>query len=228
MPRFIYITALLLLCAPLQAEVDIQPFSADYTVQYNGFKVGEMSQRLVAQDDGTYLMETEAYATGIAAMFTKDRVIERSVWRYLDGTIRPISYHYYYAGGRKKEREERLDFDWEAMQVKSLYKGRRSQLPLGPDVYDQQLYQLVLRHQVANGKRKFHYKVAARGKLREYDFEVTGTDQVVTPFGKVNAVRLKKDDVDLWLAEDHNYLVVKLKKVDDDDEVTSYISAKSP
>lgn len=228
MPRFIYIAALLFLCAPLQAEMEIQPFSAEYSVQYNGFKVGEMSQRLVVRDDGTYVMETEAYATGIAALFTKDRAIERSVWRYLDGDIRPISYHYYYAGGRRKEREEKLDFDWEAMQVNSLYKGRRSQLPLGPDVYDKQLYQLVLRHQAANGQREFHYKVAARGKLREYTFEITGREKVVTPFGEVSTVRLKKDDVDLWLAEDHDYLVVKLKKVDDDDEVTSYISAKSP
>ncbi|MCW8829747.1 MAG: DUF3108 domain-containing protein, partial [Gammaproteobacteria bacterium] len=68
--------------ASLQAAVAIEPYSADYTVQYNGFKVGEMSQRLERRDDGSYLMETVAYATGIAAWFTKDRVIERSIWRY--------------------------------------------------------------------------------------------------------------------------------------------------
>ncbi|MCW8928200.1 MAG: DUF3108 domain-containing protein [Gammaproteobacteria bacterium] len=214
--------------ASLQAAVAIEPYSADYTVQYNGFKVGEMSQRLERRDDGSYLMETVAYATGIAAWFTKDRVIERSIWRYHDGAIRPISYHYHYAGGRKKELEEKLDFDWDAMKISTLYKGRSKQLPLSPGVYDKQLYQLVLRHELANGLREFNYTVADRGKLREYHFELVGQEEVETPFGKMAAVKLKKEDTDLWLLRAYDYLVARLEKSDDGDHVVSHITAKSP
>lgn len=223
---FIFPLVLLSFAPSLLAEV-FSPYSASYDVLYNDFKVGEMSQKLERREDGSYLMQTEAQATGIAAWFSSDRIVERSIWRFEEGRVRPQQYHYYYAGGRKPELEEKLEFDWEAMQITSSYKGKRKQLPLSPGVYDKQLYQLVLRHELAEGLRQFDYKVADRGKLRDYHFEVVASEQVETPFGKLDAVKLAKEETDLWLIEAFDYLLVKLQKSEDGDQVVSRITSKS-
>ncbi|MGM0595207.1 MAG: DUF3108 domain-containing protein [Pseudomonadota bacterium] len=227
MLRSLLFFLLLMVVLPLSAAT-FKPFDAKYEVEYNGFKVGEMRQSLKKRDDGTYLMQTEAYATGVAAWFARDRVIERSIWRYHEGVIRPLSYRYHYAGGRKKELEERLEFDWEAMKVNSSYKGREEQLPLSVGVYDKQLYQLVLRHELGQGKRRFEYAVADRGRLRDYHFELVGEEQIETPFGKMNAVKLRKEDAELWLLRAFDYLVARLEKSDDGDHMVSRIVRKSP
>lgn len=227
MSRPLFFLLLIAFAAPLYAETVIKPFSAEYDVHYNGFKVGILSQSLEARDDGTYLMETVAQVTGVVAWFAKDRASERSIWRYHNGRIRPLSYRYHYTG-RSKDRVETLDFDWDAMKVDALYKGERKELPLSPNVYDRQLYQLVLRNEVASGAKQFHYSVAERGELRDYDFKLAGREQVVTPYGKVDALKMTKGDTELWLDESNDYLVAKIEKDDDGEHVVSYITGKSP
>lgn len=218
--------ALLVLVGPAWGA-EVEPYTTKYNVHYNGLKVGEMTQRLEAHGDGTYLMETEAVVTGFMAWFAEDHAIESSIWRYHEGKIRPLSYRYEYSG-RDDERLETLRFDWEKMEVDALYKGEHKILPLSEGVYDRQLYQLVLRHELANGSNRFHYSVAERGKLRDYHFKKVASEDIVTPFGTLNAVKMQKGDTQIWLAEQLNYLAVKLEKNDDGDNIISYISEKSP
>lgn len=221
------VALLVLVAAPLQAAMTVHPFATEYTVHYNGLKVGEMKQRLEKRDNGTYLLETVVYTTGFVSWFKKDRITERSIWRYVDGEVQPLQYTYHYKG-RSKDVVEKVDFDWDKMEAKALTDGKVTRLPLKPGTYDKQSYQIKLRHDIDAGKKVFHYDVANRSKIRDFDLKVVGRERVMTPSGKVDTVMVKKGTTTLWLAQKHNYTVVKIEQDEDGNLATSYITSKLP
>jgi hypothetical protein len=221
------LTLLWVVAAPLQAEGYLQPFATEYTVHYNGFKVGEMKQQLSKRRDGRYQLDTEVYTTGLVAWFKSDRILERSIFDVQDGAVRPASYRYHYTG-RNKDVVERLDFDWDKMQVVSLRDGKEKRMPLTPGTYDKQVYQVAMRRDLGKDIKHFRYPIAERGKMEKYKLDVSGSEKVMTTFGEVDAVVVKKGTTTLWLAKDHNYLVVKIEQNEDGNLATSYITSKKP
>src|SRR5512140_2817222 len=57
--------------APAPAPLFPAPprFTAEYTVQADGFKVGEMSRAVKALGNDTYLIETRLHTTGLVSLF---------------------------------------------------------------------------------------------------------------------------------------------------------------
>lgn len=215
---------LLLLAAPVFAD---RPYSAEYAVHYNGFKVGEMQQRYLLQEDGNWLLETKMKTTGLVSWFKSDKVVECSVISLANATPHPLSYSYHYSGNQK-EVIERLDFDWQNKTISSLRDGKTTVLPLQPGVQDKQSYQVVMRKALAEGKKDFVYAVAERGKIEKYKLQVVGEESQVTTFGTVDTVVVKKGTTTLWLAKDFNYLVVKIEQHEDDNVAISYITSRHP
>lgn len=218
---------LLAVVMPLRAESFLTPYATEYTVHYNGLKVGEMQQRLQQRADGHYVMQTEVYTTGLVSWFKSDRVVETSIFDYRDGKIRPLSYNYHYTG-RNKDVVERLEFDWTKMQIVSLRDGKTKRLPLSDGVYDKQVYQVAMRRELEKGRKRFRYPVAERNKIEKYKLDVSGEEQVMTTNGMVDAVVIRKGTTTLWLAREHNYAVVKVEQNEDGNLATSYITAGLP
>lgn len=227
MLRKLLLILLLAIALPLQAQSMLKPYTVKYTVHYNGFKVGEMEQSLRANGDDTYLLETVVYTTGLVSWFKSDRVSERSILRHEDGQFKPLSYVYHYTG-RHKDVMDRLDFDWEKKQIKSLRDGKITTLALTPGIYDKQVYQLAMREELESGKKRFVYRVADRGKIEEYELLVTGEEPVVTSLGKVDTIKVEKGATTLWVAKAYDYTVVKIEKQEDGNIASSYIISKQP
>lgn len=217
----------LLLCLVVTPVLATRPYSVTYTVHYNGFKVGEMHQRYLPQQDGNWLLETEMKTSGLVSWFTSDKVVERSVVTFEQGQPRPLSYTYHYSGNHKDVREK-LDFDWQKRTITSLRDGKTETLPLHPGIQDKQSYQLAMRKALHRGRKNFVYPVAERGKIETYELQVTGEESQVTTFGTVDTLVVKKGTTTLWLAKDYDYLVVKIEQHEDDNIATSYITSKTP
>lgn len=214
-----------LAATPVHAEpFKVETFDARYNVKLDGFKVGELQQRVALRDDGTYLLETVMNVTGVISWFKSDKVVEQSVMRAVDDTLQPISYSYRYTG-RNKDVVERIDFDWNKMQVSSLRDGKITLLPAEPGLLDKQVYQLLVRRDLARGKKKMSYPVAERSRLTTFDIVVLGEESVVTPFGKYRTIKVQRGATTLWCAPDLNYTVVQLAREEDGHTATSYITS---
>src|SRR5512139_1232957 len=176
-----------LAAVPVAAEpFRVETFDAHYDVKLDGFKVGELEQRLVSRNDNTYMLETIMFTTGVVHWFKSDKVVEQSVMRAVDDTLQPLSYSYRYTG-RNKDVVERIDFDWTKMQASSLRDGKITLLPAEKGLLDKQVYQLLVRRDLARGLKKMSYPVAERSRLTTFDIEVMGEETIVTPFGKFRA-----------------------------------------
>lgn len=216
--------ALLLTAAPLQAAAPPEPpqFSAHYAVHANGLKIGEMKRSLQAVGPHRYALATDVYTTGIVALFKADRFRERSEWVQDERGYQPVEYFSRYTG-RSKDVVERLSFDWKRGVVVSLRDGKEREVPVSAGVLDKLMYQAVLRDDLASGKTELRYKVADRGKVENYEFEVLGREKVVTPMGTVDTVKVRKGTTTLWCAIEWDYLPVKLEQNEDTHTVSTYI-----
>jgi hypothetical protein len=215
----------MLLHASLAAEPTLHPYSATYTVHLNGFKVGELERSLEHLDNGGYQLETRAYTTGMVAWFKPDVVTEVSRWQYDERVPRPISYSYHYSG-RKSDRHERQDFDWDKGVIHSLRGGETSQLELEEGMVDKQLFEIAMQQALREGLSSKNYQVISRGRITEYEFRVLGKEEVVSrPLGTITTIKVQRgEDTLMWLSPAHDYLVVKIEHTDDDNVATSYLS----
>ncbi len=197
------------------------PYKARFSVNYNGIKVGEMTQRLTKASGGRQTMHTEARTTGLVSWFKSDTITERSIWREEGGMRMPISYTYRYTG-RSKEVFERLDFDWEKGVVESLREGKVTVLEVERGTLDKHMVQLVLRQALFGDERHFSYPVADRSKLEQYQFELEGEGVFESDkLGKLHCLKVRRGDTLFWVARKFDYLPVRIEKMEDDNSITS-------
>jgi len=218
------ILVILLLCAAPAAPGQAAPVqsSARYAVHANGMKIGEMTRTLTAIAPGRYALASEVRTTGLIALFRDDRLHERSEWVQDEDGYRPMEYYARYTDGRKTK-VERITFDWERHRVISVDGDETTVFPLSNGLLDKLMYQVVIRDDLAAGKRDLRYHIVDGDKIKEYVFEVLGEEDVVTPMGRVRAVKIRREDTVVWCAAVWDYLPVKLEQREEDRTVASYI-----
>lgn len=200
----------------LPASADILPYEAVYKGSYNGMDI-EVTQTLTVEQPGSYRETMKA--KNFFGMLE-----EESLFRLNDtGALIPCEY-------RNKRalmgisRDEQQQFDWQAgaLSYRKGEKIRRAQI--APGTLDLITHKLQLRRDLAAGLSEFSYLVAARGKLKEYQYQISGEEMLNTPIGELRTVkveRIREDDArttTLWLAADWNYLLVQMNQREDGDD----------
>jgi len=205
-----------------------EQFTAIYSVKTAGVTIGE-TRRELSQKNGLYLFESITRPKGIAKLFTDGQVIERSQWQFFQNRPRPLNYTFFNSGS-KKNRNIKLDFDWEKNRVINTINDKPWSMPLEHDTSDKLLYQLRIMQDLPTDNEALRYPVADGGKLKYYIIEILGTEQIRTPLGVFTATRLRytkgRRKTTLWCAEELQYLPVRIEqRKDDDSPVTAVLTS---
>lgn len=189
-------------------------FHAEYQGDVEGLPVRAKGIReLVRLDNGQYRLSSTATSLFVS-------VAESSDFDISDTGPVPATYEYQ-RRGVGKNRHEMNSFDW-AQMVMNHSDGQTS---VTSGTLDKLTYQLKLREDVkqavADGQtgNPLTYLVADDEKFKEYKFRIMGEEVLSTPLGQLNTVRVErirensKRQTALWLAKDHEYLLVRLKQV---------------
>ncbi len=205
---------------------DSLDYSARYQANYNGLEI-EAAYELQDLGDGHYKQTSHA-----TSLFGK--IEEDAEFKVTDqGIIHPHLYSYKRSvmGVSKSERQS---FDWELMRVKYEKKDSTVVSALEPGVLDTVTHKVQIRRDLISGTRPLSYQVMKRGKLKTYDYEVVGEEIVNTKLGALKATKIrrlmntdKNRDTVVWLANDWNYLIIKLTHVDNGEKNTLNISKGS-
>ncbi|WP_303900947.1 DUF3108 domain-containing protein [Thiohalomonas denitrificans] len=224
---FALTTALLvaLLASPAGAKPTYapEPYEALYTVHANGLKVGEMTRKLEKRPDDTWLMESSLYTTGLVALFKDHRLTERSLWRSQNSTLIPLDFQAKHTGGND-DSVERMRFDWKEEVVTYLREGKETKVAVRPGILDKLLYQVALERDLSEGEKHLEYTFADRGEIKTYRFDVIGQEQLETPLGTYQTLKVQREDVTLWVAPALDYTLVQLVQEKKDYTATSYIT----
>lgn len=213
----ITLSLLLLTFGSMLHAQTLQPFQASYTADWKQLPfTGTAERSLQQQADGSWELRFKA------SMLVAG-VSESSRFRLQDGQLLPLRYKYDRTG-LGKPRKSRQHFDWNSMQVNGQDKKGDYQLPLHAGVLDKSSYQLALQKDVATGEDSLSYIVLDGDDLDTYDFRVLGDEQIETPLGTLNTVKVErvrdpgqnKRKTTLWFAKDWGYLLVQLNQVERD------------
>ena len=232
--RFTACLISLLICLPVLADTDLSattpltPFTANYTAKYKGMSL-KASRTLQALGNNHYRFNSKA------SHFLFGSITESSEFTLQENRIRPDSY----LMKRKilgSRRTEQALFDWNNDTVKATYKDQSNDIALAGDELDWLGYQLQLSQDLAQSQKQtqiqqqsqqqlqeeFHYKIVRRGQLKEYSFKVAGTEQIDTPMGQLDTIKLQrigdknKRQTTLWLSPEYQYLLVKFQRIEND------------
>jgi hypothetical protein len=198
----------------------VKNFKAIYASEFDlGVALkGELTRTLTLQEDNTWLMTNKA-ETMVAS------ITENSHFSVNDLEVQPHAYDY----KRKvlgKSKKEHLTFNWDAL---SATDQKDREVELTPNTQDKLSYQLQLRLALANGQKgPFEYHIAESGKSKNYTFRIMGSEQVETPMGTYNSLKLELDrgedserETFIWFSPDLDYQIVQLKQIEPDGKAYS-------
>ena len=201
------------------------PFTAHYQVTKGVMSVGSTRRTLQDKGNGQFMFESVTKPGGIAKLFTRGKVVERSHWRLHDNKLVPHEYTYQNSSDQK--RDVKLLFNWEQYEVTNIINGDPWKMELEENTLDKLLYQLAIMYDLSEGKTSLLYKVADGGTMKTYDIKITGIERVSIDLGDFDTVKVvvskSKRQTTLWCAKELQFLPVRIeqRKKDDDVPVTA-------
>jgi len=223
----IFLTILLACPSLSYAEDNLPPpFETSFKIFKKGTEVAEMHRSLSRLDNGEFVYLSETNSTGLASIFYKLHIMEKSHWQLQDQKLKPLNYSYDRIK-KKKESHKIIVFDWKNNQANYIGNGKKSSFDLKAGMTDKLLYQINIMRDLEKGRRPTTYTVVDGAKIKTYDFEYLGEEFIETPIGGFNTVKLvrhkpgKKENTVLWCARDLHYLPIKIENTDDDGSITT-------
>jgi len=140
--------------------------------------------------------------------------------------VKPFLY-YYSVNKLGNKKELSLRFNWRTGKVVDLDKQKPWDVKLPGNVQSKLSYQLAMRQDLINGKKKLNYLVADDGELEQYNFKILGEEVLDTALGRLKTIKIVKVTgsphrrLTLWAAKDLNYLLVKITEFKDGKEKAS-------
>jgi hypothetical protein len=192
--RVAVIGAAWLLAAPVAVVAEstpaapgLQPYTARYQVSYRGLNGGEIESNFKrSAKAGQWQYETHVFPTLLARVAISAQAHELSVIEATAAGIRPLSFNFN-DGSASSAKDVRLDYDWKALTVTGSIEGKPVSLPLTPGTHDTSSVQAAMIQELLAGRKPQGFKIITSGKLRDYRYWPEGRQQVMTPYGQVEA-----------------------------------------
>ncbi|QBY05606.1 DUF3108 domain-containing protein [Thalassotalea sp. HSM 43] len=201
-----------------QAPVSFIPdFTANYNIVHDGDIVGKAKRVLKNLPDGTVEF---SYKTDIEWMIFSDHRKEFTTNRIVDGQVIPLSYKSD-REGTGKDKYYHWSFDQEKSQAINLLKKKTKDIEWPDGLQSKLSYHLQSRFNLINDVKDFKFKtLSTSGKVKDYNYEYVGKEELMLPYGVVDTVKLvrrkpgSKQTTYAWFAPKLNYLMVKLHQID--------------
>jgi hypothetical protein len=196
-------------------QASLQPFTASYQVYRGRSRIGVSTAELSADSDGLWVYKTRVSARGLARLFVRRDIVAESRFSVADNRPSPVLY---VANGVKKNDRQRIVFDPALKTIASEYRGVEKNLEQASGTLDLLTLEIALMLQLSAGKTPALYTLVEKNRIQQYRFQIEDTEKVQTPFGELEAVRLRRQRVGsdkyaiIWLAPELNYLTVRFDK----------------
>ncbi len=208
-----------LLVAPLAQAVPPRTFFASYDASYEGISADAERSLVFNPSSGKYTLSSTVELTLFGSSLTK--IDERSEFLWVDE--KPLPQHYEFEQKGFGSRSRSVDFDHNRMRARFRVNDNHGSLKLDGPAFDDLSGYLVAKEQLIQGAVEVRFNVVDRGEIREHYYKVIEQVTLDTPLGRMDAVHLERvraEDsarkTDIWLAEDHDYLLLKLVQTEPD------------
>jgi hypothetical protein len=240
-PKVAWVVALLLIINPVFADsgkkqalltpAESLPFQSGETLTYEiswsdlidaGTAVMQLTEKKNAEGALVYQIVSTARTSRWLSKFYK---VSDSIVSVMDADrIRSLSYRLDQHHGRR-EKKRTMTFDYAKGIVTVLADGQKNVYPVPDDIQDplSSIYYLRTKHDFVAGKT-IPIPVHDDGKNWTVDVQILGREQVSTPLGRFNTIKLKTypkyegvfqntGEIYIWITDDHRKIPVLMKSV---------------
>lgn len=194
-------------------------FTAEYQVTKGVMSVGSTTRILHDKGNGNFVFESITKPGGIAKLFTRGKVVERSYWQLQENNLVPHEYTYQNSSDQK--RDVKLLFNWQEFEVTNIINGDPWTMDLEENTLDKLLYQLAIMYDLSAGKNSLIYKVADGGTMKTYDVVISGKERLAMEIGVFDTIKVvitkNNRQTTLWCAEKLQFLPVRIEQRKEDD-----------
>jgi hypothetical protein len=218
-----WLLASVLAFSSLQAAA-LPSFDATFQIMHDSLRLGTTEVALTVEGNGDYRYESHTWPSNwISWLLNEDlRELSRGIMDHAG--IRPLFYHYQ-RSGRRTTRTAELTFDWKTSTVVNNVADSTWEMTIPAGTLDKLSTQLGIMQELQNGATEKTFAVADGGKLKQYGFQVIGTEAVDVPAGHFEAIKLNRvgDNTQklttIWCAPELHYLpVLILQRKEDQSE----------
>lgn len=216
MPLFLLLLVSLLPAAASAAEP--QPFELQYAASYGNF-AASAERTLQADASGGWQLHSLISLRLLGSVISS--IDENSHFSWQDELPLPHQYRFLQKGIGSRSRS--IDFATDGASASYRINDDSGTLTFSGRTFDALNSELVLRARIAAGETDINFNVADRGEVKPYHYRVVGNETLVLPVGSLATVHVERlrDEgsdrtTDLWLASEHDYVLVKLLQSEPD------------
>lgn len=192
-----------------------KPYLAEYQLTRRGRRHGEASRQLSQEENNQWRYQT---GTEASLLFLSDRRYQDTLFRLNGDRVEPLEFSYRREGtGSNQAFFVRFDYEGERLHS-------RNGDPVEAEWRDHLLDSNAVLHQlqidVAGADQLWSYElIDDDGSNREFEFEREGKEVLNLPFGRVEAIRVKRvretdrRETYFWFAPAHNYTLVQMQQL---------------
>jgi len=203
------------LALPALQAATLPSFDATFQIMHDSLRLGTTEVALTVEGNGDYRYESHTWPSGWISWLLHEDLREQSRGIMDNAGIRPLFYHYH-RSGRRTTRTAELTFDWDTSTVVNNVADSTWEMTIPAGTLDKLSTQLGIMRELQNGATEKTFAVADGGKLKQYAFQVIGTEAVDVPAGHFETIKLNRVDdntqklTTIWCAPELHYLPVRI------------------
>lgn len=201
-----------------QPGAELTPYEVTYTAAMDkGITLNGTAKRTLTKKDGNVWL----YRTDVDSFIAN--IDESLILKWENNQVIPLRYRYRLSGFLIKDREQSIDFDWDAGVATGKDEGEPFKLELREGALDPLGFQLQLSQDIKSGKRDITYQVIDGDDYDEDRFAVLDQEPMKTNRGSIITLKAEKvrdegskRETLMWFAPDEEFLLVRLLQTEPD------------
>jgi len=187
----------------------------DVRTKADGPVQGKATAVFNAIDNEHYKLNFLIEVDGVAALFIPN-LVQTSEGQINKSGLQPNNYAYQF--GNKTEKNRKAVFDWQTKTLQLITNSETKTEPLVDGTQD--VISFMYQFMYVAPLQKMELNITNGKKLREYDYAFEGEENINTTFGEIKTYHIAHtgsdtdEKIELWLAEDYQYIPVKIRKID--------------
>ncbi len=208
----------------LVLAADLQPFTLNYKASYGSFDAAAVRSLGRASDSTNWEMKSKVEVKLLGT--TASSIEETSTFSWLNDVA--VTSHYDYVQKGIGKRQRKLEFVAGGQSANYTVNDKSGVLTFTAPAFDNLTSGLMLRKHLQNGETDISFTVADKAEATPQNYQVVGKESIVVPAGTFSTVHVKrvrdgdsKRTTDLWLASEHDYVLVKMLQSEPDGDAIS-------
>ena len=220
------ISSFLLILSSQAANAELpKAFQANYIVKKGSLTLGNLHSNLQITNN-RYSYHKYTKSSGLAALLTGIKITENTDGIISGNVIKPTQYLF----NQSKRSSAKIDkINFSGNRATGSYKNNAFTIATPYGIQDKASMELSLARDLAANKARLNYALISRGQKSQYQFQKLGNEQIRTPAGTFNAVKVKvvrsgnKRETIFWMAKELGYLPAMIRHKENNDIITTVI-----